>query len=275
MTRRKRTPEELFEVYKDAFYRKIERSEKIVGKTTRIDPKVPTSTALVDNFKRKSVADQKRIERQQEIEELHQLIHSFILPAIKLTRRSLSKFIFNKICRIIGTLIFELTVIDTGWISEECLRKMSENKEFKPTLDHIYPRQFAGYVILHHIIMTGDLSYQDFKNYVSVFCQIAKVTGPENTRVGKRDGLQSTSKYVCPEYTYEKGNIPYKTFGRPIKRLETVAPTEVQKVIFGKRYGMVCEYLKLINTNTRPVDNIVSMCIVNESGRLGESKGVL
>lgn len=103
------------------------------------------------------------------------------LQRINTTRLDVS-YVENRIARSIGSLIYDLPHIKTGWVSKSLTRDGYRLRGEKATNEHFYSRQQSGREIIR-VWRAGELSDDNLYQMLLRFCQVHVVRPEENNRL--------------------------------------------------------------------------------------------
>lgn len=137
--------------------------------------------------------------------------------------------------RSLGTSLFDLTYLHSGYESKKSVEQRKMQKGYEPTAEHYYPRQWAGELMVRHIETFGGITFKQFLAYADTFRQIHWVTKQEN-KILERSGQNST-EFDSWQECYERAGIELLKVrpGNPITKIEDIAPPTLLEEIFGNK----------------------------------------
>lgn len=94
-----------------------------------------------------------------------------------------SPIVFNTYSRIIGTILYEMTPIHSGLISERCIRIRLQTGTSKKTDEHFMGRQQGGEKCLNSVLLSGTVDPQVIKGIVDTYRQVHYTSAEENTKL--------------------------------------------------------------------------------------------
>jgi hypothetical protein len=125
------------------------------------------------------------------------------------------------IARQIGTSLYDITPIWSGYHSEAALQNINNRKNEVATMkaagkkcpkssvamwtpEHFYPRQVAGDWLVNYICTHGNITFDTFASMLHDFITVHRVTAEENTRLRP---FQKTDTFIRWEDGYQAVGI--------------------------------------------------------------------
>ena len=120
------------------------------------------------------------------------------------TKEQLTGDTIHRHGRLIGTLVFEMSTVYSGYTSKAALLAKKADPDFKPTAEHMNPRQVSGNKIVNAVIEDGAVHDEKLMSMLNVARRVNRVTSAENRALMP---FQKVHKFVDAETAYAAASI--------------------------------------------------------------------